>query len=890
VSLTPGARLGAYEVVARIGAGGMGEVYRARDTKLGRDVALKILPDAFATDPDRLSRFQREAQVLASLNHPYIGAIYGFEDSDGTRALVLELVDGPTLADRIAQGPIPLGEALQIAKQIAEALEAAHEQGIIHRDLKPSNIKLRSDGTVKVLDFGLAKALEPASGSADVSHSPTITSPAMTQAGVILGTAAYMSPEQAKGKVVDKRADIWAFGAVLYEMLTGKRAFEAEGMSDTIAAVLRAEPGWTALSAIVPEPTTRLLRRCLEKDPKRRLRDIGDAVIDIQEAIAAASSPENHSQARDAWVAWLRRALAIAGPTAVVCVLAGFAVGRARRGDLTTPASGAGSVSRTVIELPAAAPLAVGTLLPLIGVESPALAVSPDGRHLIYVGQADAGTHLYYRDMNSFAEPRPLPGTEGAVHAVFSPDGTEIAFLTFDRLKKTSINSGSPTTLSRARTPLRASWVGSVIYFSEDQGRTLSRVPATGGEPTEVTRLEAGGVFDQVLPGGRAALVSSRSVGSISRDYGVVQLLMFDDLRSKPVLMSAYDARYLPSGHLQFARAGALLAVPFDLERLEVTGDETVVLRDVGMESIFGNVHAVFSDNGTLVYVSGGDLARGKLAWVDRKGRGGLLPVPERVYGLFDVGPDDRRIAAGVADVNDYIWIWDDALQAGQVLASGASAPRWDSTGERIAFLSGGAFRNEHLMLQEVRGGSAQVLLSPGATPTAWGNGSISLDDQFGLRVAIIRAKPGGQPNWMKLSARAWGSGLSPDGRYLSYATDDSGRFEVWVREMNGALHGQVSTEGGIESVWCGRCDELFYRSGNRILASRIVRDPTVAFGPPRVAFVADEFVDTPGHSFDVSSDGQRLYYVRRTMLPERSRIRVIQNWFEELKRLVPTK
>jgi serine/threonine-protein kinase len=707
----------------------------------------------------------------------------------------------------------------------------------------------------------------------------------MTGVGVILGTAAYMAPEQARGKPVDKRADIWAFGCVLFEMLTGQRAFEDEDVSLTLSKVLQREPDWSALPSAVPPRIVELLQRCLKKDPRERLRDIGDARLELHATpvLPSASGVQSRS---------LRvRMVAFVAPAILVAVALGFVLGRRVARDVA-PAGSAGPVgpvARTSIDLPATASLTVGTQVPLIGFESPSLAISPDGRHLVYVGQGEGGTRLYHREMSRFDDPKPLPGTEGALFAFFSPDSAEIGFLTSDRLKKTSVNAGSPTTLCRARTPIRASWLaGDVIYFSEDQGRTLSRVSATRGESTQVFSFPGTGWIDQVLPNGRAALVTSRTT-SMSTDYAAVQLLMIDSREVKALALVGYDARYLASGHLMFARAGALMAVPFDVDRLEVTGPEAIVVRDVGMESLFGTVHLAASDTGTLVYVSGGDVARGKVGWVDRRGGRGALSMPDQVYGVFDINPDGHRIAIAVADVDDYVWIWDERSAVGQILASRGNQPRWDFTGERVAFRSGGWFDpSNRIMVQEVRGGTARELISQSASPTDWSrNGIVSLDMSAPRGVTVVSAQAGAQPKSIK--AGAGGSGLSSDGRYLSYATDDSGRFEVWVQELDGPFRQQISSDGGVETVWCEKCNELFYRNGNRIFGSRVRFEPTIEFGPPRVVFVADEFVDTPGKSFDVSSDGERLYYVRRTAIPQRTKIHVVVNWFEELKRLVPT-
>jgi serine/threonine protein kinase len=436
VALQIGARLGPYEIQSAIGAGGMGEVYRARDTKLQREVAIKVLPEALAHDPERLARFEREARTLASLNHPNIAQIYGLEESAGTAALVLELVEGPTLADRIAERPIPLDEALPIAKQIAEALEAAHEHGIIHRDLKPANIKVRPDGAVKVLDFGLAKALEPTRSATDVSQSqsPTITSPAMmTGVGVLLGTAAYMSPEQAKGRAADKRSDVWAYGCVLYEMLSGKRAFKGEDVGDTLATVLKGEPEWTALPGEVSPRTVTLIRRCLQKDIKKRTRDAGDIVLELDEALSAPATP---AAATATGAPILSRRSLVVGLAGLLLggFISGLAVWPQQKPAPTLP------VSRFPMALPPGQRLA--------GLNLTAIALSPDGRRFAYVAASATGPQqLYVQEMDSL-EGKPIAGTEGAVSPFFSPDGQSLGFFTFDWLKRVSISGGPPVPLA----------------------------------------------------------------------------------------------------------------------------------------------------------------------------------------------------------------------------------------------------------------------------------------------------------------------------------------------------------------------------------------------------------------------------------------------------------
>src|SRR5262245_21814749 len=576
-TLPPGSRIGAYELLEVIGTGGMGIVYRARDVKLQRDVALKVLPEAVVLDPDRMARFRREATVLASLNHPNIGAIYGFEDSGDVHALVLELVEGPTLADRIAQGAIPVDEALPIAKLIAEALEAAHEQGIIHRDLKPANIKVRDDGTVKVLDFGLAKAIESSATSApDVATSPTITSPAITGVGVLLGTAAYMSPEQARGKPADKRSDMWAFGCVLYEMLTGRRLFDGELVSDTLAAVLRDQPNWHTLPRDLPVAIRALLRGCLERDQRKRIADASTArfVIDAPDLVpTSGASP-------------LRTRAIVAGAFAILLVGAlGIALWSGRRGS-----SPPGPVVRFV------APLPDGQNFGPAGL--PLLAISPDGQRLVYA----AGGRLYLRSMSD-AISRPIPGTEGRPeYPVFSPDGQSVAFFTTTDqrggstrdlprgvIKRVPLAGGTPLTVCETTYPFGMSWERDGLVFGQ-ASKGVMRVSPDGGEPQLLVHVKENEVAlrPETLPGGRALIFTLASdVSDLIRpresieepgwDKARVVVQLLDTGERKTLVEGATDGRYTPTGHIVFVVGGTLRAISFDATRLEVTGGAATI-------------------------------------------------------------------------------------------------------------------------------------------------------------------------------------------------------------------------------------------------------------------------------------------------------------------------
>ena len=632
----------------------MGQVFRARDTKLDRDVAIKILPDAFAHDADRLARFQREAKTLASLNHPNIAAIHGLEESGGVTALVMELVEGDDLSQRIARGAIPLDEALSIAKQIAEALEAAHEQGIIHRDLKPANIKVRPDGTVKVLDFGLAKAMEPTGAlSASKSMSPTITTPAMTQAGMILGTAAYMSPEQARGKSVDKRADIWAFGCVLYEMLTGRRAFDGEDVSDTLASVLRSEPDWSLIPPGV-SPTVRLyLRRCLARDPSQRIHDIGDMRLALEgaldvplESAAPAATPVSRA----------KRTIAIAGSVAGVAIVAAVLGGAGTR--LLSPAKSP-SVVRLVVIPPNGT-----SISPTQGDGD--VAVSPDGSQIAFVNVDQGNIRLYVRRLDQLNAIR-LDGVVSPRFPFFSPDGAWIGFFDAGALKRISANGGPPVSI----TPIKgigrgATWgADGTIVFATTDSTGLMRVSATGGEPTMLTTPGQGDdhILPQFLPGGKAVLFSIRPQASPTSGIQIA-LFHFDSGAVTTLLPGASHANYASSGHLVYGSERAIRAIRFDLDTLSVRGNPVPVVDRVVTKTL-GAANFALASNGTLVYEAGDPTSSAdrSLVWVNREGREEALPAPRRSYVYPRISPDGKRVAFDIRDQQNDIWMWDFARE-----------------------------------------------------------------------------------------------------------------------------------------------------------------------------------------------------------------------------------
>ncbi|HET9360164.1 MAG TPA: protein kinase, partial [Vicinamibacterales bacterium] len=636
--LTAGTRLGAYEILSSLGAGGMGEVYRARDTKLDRAVAIKILPEAFAADTARIARFEREAKTLASLNHPNIAHIHGLEESRGVRALVMELVEGEDLAQRIARGAIPVAEALLIARQVAEALEAAHEQGIVHRDLKPANIKVRPDGTVKVLDFGLAKAMEPTGvASPSVSQSPTITTPAMTEAGMILGTAAYMSPEQARGTPVDKRSDIWAFGCVLFEMLAGRPAFAGETTAETLAGVLHHEPPWAALPSETPADARIVVSRCLEKDLKQRFRDIGDVRLALAGAFtsdAAAAVPRPAVGALPLW----RRAVPVVAASVIVAAVTAIAM----RLQESRPAL---QVSRWSLE--ATGP----TALNVNGVEHD-LTITPDGSRVIYVG--DRGRGIFVRALDNL-EPRPLVKGTATLRSPFvSPDGRWVGFEEdLTSLKKVPIAGGPAIPVAQIDGILRgAAWLpDNTIVFATNRIAGLQRVSAEGGKPATLTkpddaRNEFAHHWPQLLPDGSALLYTALArTGGL--DAAKVRLLDLETNRSIDVLDGASNALYVSSGHLAYVAGATLWAVPFDLDRRATFGTAVALSNQVVTTTNGAGLFAV-STTGTLVYAhaSGFDPLARTLNWIDRQGRVEMIPAPPHAYAQPRLSHDGTRVVA----------------------------------------------------------------------------------------------------------------------------------------------------------------------------------------------------------------------------------------------------
>jgi eukaryotic-like serine/threonine-protein kinase len=914
LALTAGTRLGPYEIVSALGAGGMGEVYRARDAKLDRDVAIKVLPAAFVSDPERVARFQREAKTLASLNHPNIAAIYGLDESDGAAALVLELVEGPTLADRIAQGPIPLDEALPIARQIADALEAAHEHGIIHRDLKPANIKLRPDGAVKVLDFGLAKALAPDPGSATGVHlsQPTITSPAaMTGAGMLLGTAAYMSPEQAKARPADKRSDVWAFGCVLYEMLTGARAFASEDVSDTLAFVLTKEPDWTRLSPATPAPIRRLLRRCLDKDRKRRLDSAAAARLEIDDALTAPTRDAPADTTAGPRAPLWRQAIPAAA--VVIAGLAGYAAW-----TLNTETSRV--VSRYAIVLDQSDRLTFG---------QQSLALSPDGTGLAYV----ANNRMYLRAFDQL-DATPIAGVESTGLAAartvfFSPDSQWLGFWEAGQLKKVSRSGGAPVALCAITPPpYGASWADDNTILVGHGAAGILRVSGNGGTLEPIIKVDAGqrAFGPQLLPDGRTVLFTLAQTASWDEAQIVVQSL--DTGTRKTLVAGGTDGRYLATGHLIYALRGTVLAVPFDTTSLSIRGGPVPLVEGVSRQQGARSPDAQFSvaSNGTLAYVppSGDTATRRTLVWVDRRGREEAIPGQPRLYSHPRIAPDGTRLALEIQDDNQNrdIWVSDFTERLARVTSEPAidRLPLWTPDGQRVIFSSSrsGVF---NLYWQAPNGtGAAERLfdskrlryapqtISPDGRHLVLaleGGPDLVVLDLGDGRGAQAASSLVGQPRPLLQTSFAEVNGeISPDGRWLAYQSNRSGVFEVYARPFPDVPSDEwpVSTGGGTEPLWARDGRELFYRSPTgAVMRVSIAPGSTSKAGTPTRLFEATSYVLAqsdigagPYRTYDVSLDGRRFLMIKNSeaaVQPATApRIVVVQNWFEELKSKVPTK
>jgi len=876
MAIKSGTRIGAYEVRSPLGEGAMGVVFRAHDTKLQRDVALKVLPEHFADDPERLARFQREAQLLASLNHPNIAHIYGLEQSGDYGCIVMELVEGETLAEQIQRGPVPLDEALQIAKQIADALEAAHERGIIHRDLKPANIKLTHDGKVKVLDFGLAKALAAENLAADASNSPTV---AGSIAGAIIGTPGYMAPEQARGRQVDKRADIWSFGCVLYELLTGARAFDGEDLAEALAAIIHKEP---ALERVPPKVRP-LIRRCLEKDPKRRLRDIGDAMALIDEA--PASALQVPAKPWLTWLAW--SAVAVSVVLATILALSYF-------------------------KQPPAATDAVRFVVPppdKTGFDI-YVALSPDGRRLAFTAfSADGIQRLWVRDLDK-VEARMLPGTEGAASPFWSPDNKFIAFIVGAELKKIDPSGGPPQTLTRdeAGLGLGAWGSGDVILLGHRGTGPIQKIPAAGGAPTPVTVLneargDASHSFPSFLPDGRHFIyfVSSTKVDANGVFVGSLDAKPEEQSKT-PLFSNANGAVFAPSadrstGHILFLRDGNLMAQAFDVSGLKLSGDATPIAEQVEVVNIYGVFTA--SANGTLAYRNRKP-ALNMPVWVDRTGRelGPAINTPLQGGTYPALSPDGKRLAVIVAR---QLWVYDlEGRPPIKLTFDGAPAsPIWTRDGQRIVFEPNALNWERTLAILPADGSTTKA--EPASPmghlhPLTW-----TPDGKQLIAVRLTPVGNGSNADIVKFATNpsapiepiletpilegVLGATLSADGRWMAYTSNTTGNIEVWVKPYGreGAPI-RVSPNGGFEPLWSRDGRELFYRNGaNKIVSVAVDTRNGFDFKPAVQLFEGSFLRTSQAPSYSLAPDGRFL--MMRPVDAAPAPITVVLNWTAKLQR-----
>ena len=898
MAILPGTRLGPYEILTAIGAGGMGEVYKARDTRLDRIVAIKVLPTHLADRSDLRERFEREAKTIASLNHAHICTLHDVGHQDEIDFLVMEYVEGETLAQRLTKGALPIQQVLQYAIEIADALDKAHRKGITHRDLKPGNIMLTKAGT-KLLDFGLAKLKQEAAPALPDSQLATMKS-GITGDGTILGTLQYMAPEQVEAKEVDARTDIFAFGAVVYEMATGKRAFEGQTQASLIAKILETDPPpMSSLQPMTPPALDRVVKKCLAKEPEKRWQAASDV---CDELMWIAESGSQVALAPAAAVKGIRTLSRREMTIIVGIVLLAAAIGSLATWKLRpTVAPAPQPITRTVINLPPGQQLA--------GLEyGPAVALSPDRTRLAYVARQGGVQQIYLRAMDSL-ESNPILGTEGATNPFFSPDGQWLGFFAGGRLMKVSASGGAATILGDASLPVGASWGNQgTIAFAPSSVAPIQLVPDAGGAAQVLTHLEKGdnsNRWPEFLPGGRELLFAA---GTAAANWinSRVAVRSVETGEQRNLIQAATHPHYAPSGHLVFAQGVSLVAVPFDPKRLAVTGTAVPVVVGVLQSPISGAAQYSFSATGTLVYVSGGvQSAQSRLVWVHRDGTEQPLGAPAHPYFNPRVSPNGRQVAVTVTDKDAQIWLYDllrETFTRFTFVGNVNNSPVWTPDGKRIAFNSNSNTKGQlNIFWQPADGSGGMERLTTSEfiqAPVSFSRDGqllwfLEINPATGFDIWVMQASDRKAQPFLRTPFNESVPQLSPDGRWLAYISTESGRYEIYVQPYPGpGGKWQISTEGGTEPLWNPNGRELFYRSGNKMMAVDISNQPSFVAGKPRMLFEGP-YLPTPltNPNYDVSPDGQRFLMLKPVEQTQEAptQINVVLNWFEELKRRVPT-
>jgi Tol biopolymer transport system component len=890
MSLASGTRLGPYEILAPLGAGGMGEVYRARDTRLDRTVAIKILPAQFSADPIRKQRFEREAKTISGLNHPHICTLHDVGSQDGVDYLVMECVEGETLAERLEKGSLPLEQVLKFGMQIADALDKAHRSGVVHRDLKPGNIMLTKSGA-KLLDFGLAKAA-PLASLATVTATAAKQSPA-TEQGTIVGTFQYMSPEQVEGKELDGRSDIFSLGAVVYEMLTGQRAFNGKSQLSVASAILEKEPEpVSSIKPTTPPALDHAIKKCLAKVPDERWQSANDLASELkwiaETGSQVASGPAPTAKAIGA--RW-RGALLWAIVSILLAAITGIAIWNLK----PSPSQ---PVSRAVITLPPGQRLA--------GLDQPAVALSHDGTQLAYVAIQGGTQQLYVRAMDSL-DATPIPGTEGAINPFFSPDGQWLGFFAGKKLKKVSVSGGVALTLGEVNGPRGASWGSQgMIAFAPAGVSLLQKVPDAGGTPQPLSRFEKGEAshrWPEFLPDGKALLFDAMtSTFNWTKAQLVVESVGTGERQN--LIQGGWQPRYASSGHLIYAQRGSLMAAPFDLQRLALTGTPVPVVEGVRQSTTTGAVQYSFSATGSLAYVPGAvQSAQLRLVWVTRNGAEQPLAAPARGYVFPRISPDGRRIAVGVMDQETQVWLYDlsrETLTRFTFEGNVNLSALWTPDGRRITFQSDKEGPpNVYWQRADGSGGLERLTTSDytsvpsSCSPDGQLLAFVQVDPATGFDIWVLRLTDRKAQPFLRTPYSETSPRFSPDGRWLAYISNESGRYEVYVQPYPGpGGKWQISTEGGTEPAWNPNGRELFYRSGDKMMAVDIATQLGFTVGKPRVLF-AGWYEATPAtfSNYDVTPDGQRFLMLKRNEQEASAptQINVVLNWFEELKHRVPT-